>query len=139
MNKNTGNKNKGNQNTGKKSTSNINIKLAEAIVAEANLAPSVHNTQPTRWTIDGNALILSLDKNRLLQVGDPTARDARLSMGAALHGTSIAANRNGLGVVGIESHNAKVRIEFCKDAVTVWDKAVIDRRLTWRHLSLIHI
>ncbi|MBX2823430.1 MAG: hypothetical protein KTR33_01795 [Gammaproteobacteria bacterium] len=107
------------------------MKLA-AIVAEANLAPSVHNTQPTRWTCDGNAIVLSLDKTRLLTIGDPTGRDARLSMGTALLGTRIAAQRMGLGVKGLETDEERVRIEFETHAADTWDLDVVQRRMTWR-------
>jgi len=111
----------------------LSLEEKETLVVEANLAPSVHNTQPTRWTQDGNALVLSLDKTRLLSIADPCGHDARLSMGAALHGTRIAANRLGLGVRGVESDEHGARIEFGGIPVSTWDKDLIERRITWRH------
>lgn len=61
------------------------------LVAEANLAPSVHNTQPTRWRIepDGRILVLE-DAARRLPVGDPAGRDAAVSHGAAIEGFALA-------------------------------------------------
>ena len=63
-----------------------------ALVARANLAPSVHNTQPARWHFDRAAGTITLlaDPARALAVGDPALRDAGLSCGAALEGTVIA-------------------------------------------------
>jgi hypothetical protein len=72
----------------------------EALVAEANLAPSVHNTQPTRWRIepDGRILVLE-DAARRLPVGDPTGRDAQVSHGAAIEGFALACGARGRAVV----------------------------------------
>lgn len=69
------------------------------LVAFANLAPSVHNTQPARWYFgeDGAIWILS-DPARHLAIGDPTGRDAGLSCGAALEATVL-----GLSAFGIEA------------------------------------
>ncbi|WP_299814353.1 hypothetical protein [uncultured Roseibium sp.] len=69
------------------------------LVARANLAPSVHNTQPTRWKLeDDGSISLWLDHNRCLAVGDPEGRDTRLSFGAALEGTRLALSEFGLGI-----------------------------------------
>jgi len=106
-------------------------------VTEANLSPSVHNTQPTRWSLDGGGLVLSIDETRLLGVGDPSGHDAQLSMGAALLGTRIAASRFGLGVRGIDYGKSDARIEFCKKSEKftekIWDIHVVKRRMTWRN------
>lgn len=109
----------------------------EKIVAEANLAPSVHNTQPVRWRVDNNALVLSLDTTRLLRVADPTFRDARLSMGAALFGTRIAAARNGYRVRGAELSDQQVRLELDTketqpDSNEVWNQTIVTQRMTFR-------
>lgn len=60
-------------------------------VRDANLAPSVHNTQPTRWRLeaDGSVLVLE-DVSRRLAVGDPLGRDADVSHGAAIEGFVLA-------------------------------------------------
>lgn len=70
-----------------------------ALVAEASLAPSVHNTQPTRWRLaaDGSILVLE-DTLRRLKIGDPTGRDADVSHGAAIEGFALAASCRGFGV-----------------------------------------
>ena len=69
----------------------------EAVVAEANRAPSVHNTQPVRWAFDADAVRLRLDRARILAVSDPGGYDAALSLGCCLEGTRIALARRGLG------------------------------------------
>ena len=51
-----------------------------AVVELASLAPSVHNTQPWRFTWDGRALSLYDDAARALPVLDPTGRERLLSL-----------------------------------------------------------
>lgn len=72
--------------------------LQGALVAEAALAPSVHNVQPARWRLDGDAVILFEDCSRRLAVGDPHGRDAAISLGAAAEGMAIALSRHGLAM-----------------------------------------
>jgi hypothetical protein len=62
-----------------------------AIAIQANLAPSVHNTHPTRWRLeaDGRVTVLE-DMQRRLPVGDPLGRDAGVSHGAAIEGFALA-------------------------------------------------
>ena len=70
-----------------------------ALVAEAMLAPSVHNVQPARWRFEGDAaLVLSEDKHVRLAVGDPRGNDAGISLGAAAEGLRLAASYRGLCV-----------------------------------------
>lgn len=68
-----------------------------ALVAEANLAPSVHNIQPTRWRLlpDGRVEVLE-DHDRRLPVCDPEGRDIGVSHGAAVEGFRLAASQQGL-------------------------------------------
>lgn len=47
-------------------------------------APSVHNTQPWRWVLDGDRLQLLRDPDRLLGAADPHGRQAVISCGAVL-------------------------------------------------------
>ena len=70
-----------------------------ALVETANLAPSVHNTQPTRWRLsaDGSVIVLE-DTTRRLPVADPTGRDALVSHGAAIEGFSLACGDAGTAV-----------------------------------------
>ncbi|MFA6156320.1 hypothetical protein, partial [Mesorhizobium sp.] len=77
--------------------------LLSRIVAKANLAPSVHNTQPARWHLAGNGSILVMaELARQLSVGDPQARDLGISCGAAVEGTLMALADAGIGVAVAE-------------------------------------
>lgn len=67
-----------------------------AIIAEARLAPSVHNVQPSRWRRRGSIIELLGDRDRSIPTADPAWRDWRLSHGAALEGLSLALERRGL-------------------------------------------
>lgn len=56
----------------------------EAALAYAVLAPSTHNTQPWRFTIADDALLLYADLTRAMPVVDPDQRELIMSCGAAL-------------------------------------------------------
>ena len=77
----------------------LDAETFRALVAEAALSPSVHNTQPTRWrlTPDGRVQVLE-DESRRLPVGDPEGRDLNVSHGSAVEGFCLAAGRRGLSV-----------------------------------------
>lgn len=69
----------------------------EAIVADAMLAPSAHNTQPVRWRYDAGRILLLVDLTRRLPVGDPDDRDLKIGCGAAVEGTVLALAKRGMG------------------------------------------
>ena len=58
--------------------------LADAATA-ALRAPSIFNTQPWHWRVDGGALELSADRSRQLPNVDPDGQMLTLSCGIALH------------------------------------------------------
>ena len=64
----------------------------------AALAPSIHNTQPWHWRIDGQVADLTIDTTRQLDVIDPDLRLATVSCGAALHHARVALAADGLAV-----------------------------------------
>ncbi|WP_426024764.1 hypothetical protein [Brevundimonas sp. TSRC1-1] len=91
----------------------LDAEMFRALVAEASLSPSVHNTQPTRWrlTPDGRVQVLE-DESRRLPVGDPEGRDLNVSHGSAVEGFCLAAGRRGL-IVDVEHdgvHVAKLTV-----------------------------
>ncbi len=53
-------------------------------------APSIHNSQPWRWVMDGDRLQLYADRSRSLPATDPGRRDLLISCGAALHHARVA-------------------------------------------------
>ena len=66
------------------------------VVHDARRAPSAHNTQPARWRREGRALSLYEDPTRRLVASDPTGRDQRVGLGAAIESTVVALSTRGL-------------------------------------------
>ena len=114
-----------------------------AIVEEANLAPSVHNTQPARWLFRPGKIEIYADSSRFLKVGDPSFRDARLSCGAAAEGTRLALAKRGIGVSEVSDNwelASDLDGEFRRAAVLKLGGAAhpddleeqVKERFTWR-------
>jgi hypothetical protein len=59
----------------------------------AILAPSTHNTQPWRFTVAPERILVFRDRARWLQVADPSQRELHVSVGCALENLLIAAIR----------------------------------------------
>jgi hypothetical protein len=66
-----------------------------AAVAAASRAPSVHNTQPWRFSWDGSAFELAADTGRGLTAVDPDGRELLISCGAALYSLRLAVRKLG--------------------------------------------
>ncbi len=64
--------------------------VARYVVATAVWAPSVHNTQPWRFTVGGQQISLYADTSRRLAVADPDGREMMISCGAALFSVRLA-------------------------------------------------
>ena len=64
--------------------------IARYAVAQAVWAPSVHNTQPWRFTVGGQQISLYADADRRLVVADPDGREMLISCGAALFNVRLA-------------------------------------------------
>jgi nitroreductase len=61
----------------------------------AILAPSTHNTQPWRFTVAPERILVFRDRSRWLQVADPSQRELHISVGCALENLLIAARAFG--------------------------------------------
>lgn len=61
----------------------------------AILAPSVRNTQPWRFAVEGNLVDLFADPGRGLPVADPDQRELYISLGCALENLLVAAEHFG--------------------------------------------
>lgn len=61
----------------------------------ALLAPSTHNTQPWRFTLGPDRILVFRDRSRWLQVADPSQRELHISVGCALENLLIAARAFG--------------------------------------------
>jgi nitroreductase len=71
--------------------------LASAATA-AGYAPSIHNTQPWRWRVQGSILELYGEVTRQLANTDPSGRLLVVSAGAALHHVRVALAAEGWAV-----------------------------------------
>ena len=60
------------------------------VVGCAELAPSVHNTQPWTFTAHGDAIEVCAERSRQLRVLDPAGRDLAISCGAAIEFAELA-------------------------------------------------
>ena len=67
-------------------------------MAVAVRAPSIHNTQPWQWRLDGDGLVLLADRSRQLTVADPDGHSLLISCGAALHLTELALQAEGWSI-----------------------------------------
>lgn len=76
----------------------LDPRVLRTLVAEASLAPSVHNIQPTRWRPEDGRVVVTADPARRLPIGDPEGRDVAVSHGCAVEGFRIAAASQGLAV-----------------------------------------
>lgn len=75
------------------------------VITAATRAPSIHNTQPWRFTASPDRLELYLDRERALPVLDPTARQQVISCGIALE----------FAVVALAAAGASVQVELMPD------------------------
>ncbi len=112
--------------------------LFQRLVAEAALAPSVHNTQPARWRLDSDQVVLLEDTERRLPAGDPDGHDASISVGAALEGLVIAARSEGLNATVSFADElegtlrVRARLTFSNGSETDPLAAFVDARRSWR-------
>ncbi len=60
------------------------------VIAAASAAPSLHNSQPWRFSLAGDELWISAEADRALWVADPVARALYISCGAALFNARVA-------------------------------------------------
>jgi nitroreductase len=118
----------------------LSLDLLRAAVAEARLAPSVHNVQPSRWRLAGHRLLLLGDPSRAIPVADPAGRDLRLSHGAHLEGLSLALAARGARLIDIQMPAAQpapdglVPIAECTVALDAGPQSrePVSARASWR-------
>ncbi|WP_269815368.1 nitroreductase family protein [Kribbella monticola] len=69
----------------------LTMEQIDVLLSAAVAAPSMHNTQPWRFEIDGNVIDVYLDGSRALPAEDPTGRAMRIAAGAATYNLRCAA------------------------------------------------
>ncbi len=67
----------------------------DGVITQAVRAPSVLNTQPWRFVVEGGAILLFADRDRQLPALDPDGRELTISCGAALYYLRVAARHAG--------------------------------------------
>lgn len=114
-----------------------------AAIADARLAPSVHNIQPSRWRLQEGRITLFGDPARSIPVADPNWRDWRLSHGAAFEGLVLALAQKGLAITEELRPHDKEPTERSASMVVATGTLVslqgpppqrepIDTRMSWR-------
>lgn len=68
----------------------MDIQQVEEWLHLATLAPSIYNTQPWRFVVDGPAISLLRDDEHVLPEADPEGRELAISCGAALFNLRVA-------------------------------------------------
>jgi hypothetical protein len=68
----------------------VDAEVIKRAVQLACRAPSLHNSQPWRWEVDGSRVHLFLDRNRVLYSTDRAGREAVISCGAVLDHFRVA-------------------------------------------------
>jgi hypothetical protein len=68
----------------------VATEVIEEALELACRAPSLHNSQPWRWVLEGNAVQLFEDKDRVLYATDHSGREALLGCGAVLDHFRVA-------------------------------------------------
>lgn len=68
----------------------VNTQVVKDGVQLACRAPSLHNSQPWQWVVDGSTVMLFLDKDRILRGTDHTGREALFGCGAVLDHFRVA-------------------------------------------------
>lgn len=68
----------------------VDNEIIKAAVQLAGRAPSLHNSQPWRWVLEGSALQLYVDPTRIPAATDRSGRESLISCGAALDHFRVA-------------------------------------------------
>jgi hypothetical protein len=74
----------------------LTLEQIEVMITAATAAPSMHNTQPWRFEVNGHAIDVFLDGSRTLPAEDPSGRAMRIAAGAAVFNLRVAAAHLGL-------------------------------------------
>ncbi len=103
------------------------------------LAPSVHNTQPWQFRLAGQQLQVQLAPQRRLGAGDPTGREAWLSLGACIENLLLAGRHYGLhGTVRPSEPGAAIVVIDWSEGVARPDPELLDAMVRRRSNRLAY-
>lgn len=113
------------------------------IVSRAALAPSIHNAQPARWRLVGDAIWIGAALSVTLPQADPSGAAIGLSCGAAVEATALALSQDGYAASVTDvwadddkhswsGHRMAAVINITKDRATDGLAAHLASRFTWR-------
>ena len=110
---------------------------ASYLIEVARRAPSLHNTQPWRFTVSGDAIELYPDARRQLHV-DPDGREMIISCGAALYGLRLAVRSLGYLpevelLPGRAGHRVLARVRPGRPAPMTSDERQLLHAVRYRH------
>ncbi|GAA1521362.1 Acg family FMN-binding oxidoreductase [Kribbella lupini] len=69
----------------------LSMEQIDTLLSAAVAAPSMHNTQPWRFEVEGHVVDVFIDGSRALLAEDPTGRAMRIATGAAIFNLRCAA------------------------------------------------
>jgi len=98
--------------------------------ARANLAPSVHNTQPWRFVVTSGSIEIHGDPARQLQVLDPSGRQLTISCGCAVLNARAAIAADGFDAVVTRVLNPTKRDRLAR--ITLGERAA-----RWRPIAAL--
>lgn len=122
----------------------LDAAVIDQVVTRASLAPSVHNTQPTRWMFTQTGADVYCDTRLILPRADPSGHGAALSCGAAIEAAVLALSAHKIGAKvtdlwhlghdGADHLRLIARIELTGKGAEDGLHAQLERRFTWRGL-----
>src|SRR4051794_39585393 len=112
--------------------------LLRHALSRARLAPSIHNSQPWRFSLSSNTIEILADGDRRLRVLDPTGRQLMISVGCALFNVrvALAAERREVSVHRLPDPGKPALVARCvvSDRTAPWHPLVrLDPAIDHRH------
>ncbi len=104
----------------------------------AGRAPSVHNTQPWRWSVTRTGLELRADRSRQLRVADPQGRLLTISCGAALHHARLALAAAGWVAHVVRLPNARSSDDFARITLRGRTTSSAQERRLYEEIDIRH-
>ena len=114
------------------------MNIGDAWLEGARMAPSAHNTQPWRFALQTDRILVGWETERMLLAGDPTKRDLYLTLGAAIESACLASARAGVPLTFIShpgSDERTVGFLVPRDGSTDPNDLLLAKSLETRHTA----